>query len=145
MVKPRQNIPGLSDQPENHASHTEDQMIVSPGADLGQRMKILRKAAGLTQQQVADALGVSRPAIAFWETGREGSARKHIPKLAALFGVEPDIFLTGYVQEDIALTVSPDEYDIVRLYRMLDPSRKVSAQKWMERQVRMLRKSEEDF
>ncbi|GBQ15981.1 transcriptional regulator [Acetobacter cibinongensis NRIC 0482] len=92
----------------------------------------------MTQQQVADALGVSRPAIAFWETGREGSARKHIPKLAALFGVDPEIFLTGYVQADIPLTVSPDEYDMIKMYRMLDPSRKVSAQKWIERQVKVL-------
>lgn len=143
MVQSRRNIPSMSHQSEDHVKDTEERDIVSPGADLGQRMKILRKAAGLTQQQVADALGVSRPAIAFWETGREGSARKHIPKLAALFGVEPEIFLTGYVQEDIALTVTPDEYDILRLYRMLDPSRKVSAQKWIERQVRMWRKSEE--
>lgn len=115
--------------------------MASPGSDLGQRMKILRKAAGMTQQQVADALGVSRPAIAFWETGREGSARKHIPNLAKLFGVDPEIFLTGYVQADITLTVSPDENDMIKLYRMLDASRKVSAQKWIERQVKMLQKS----
>ncbi|MDN6713220.1 MAG: helix-turn-helix domain-containing protein [Acetobacter sp.] len=110
--------------------------VISPGVELGQRIKILRKTAGLTQQQVADALGVSRPAIAFWETGREGSARKHIPKLAALLHVEPEVFLTGYVQEDIDLIVLPDERDMVSLYRMLDASRKVSAQKWMERQAK---------
>ena len=110
--------------------------VISPGVELGQRIKILRKTAGLTQQQVADALGVSRPAIAFWETGREGSARKHIPKLAALLDWEPEVFRTGYVQEDIDLIVSPEERDMVSLYRMLDASRKVSAQKWMERQAK---------
>lgn len=141
MVQSRQTVSGQSSQPEATGNAEE---VISPGVDLGQRMKILRRAAGLTQQQVADALGVSRPAIAFWETGREGSARKHIPKLAALFGVEPEIFLTGYVQADIALTVSPDEYDMLRLYRMLDPSRKVSAQKWIERQVRMLSRESEE-
>lgn len=126
---------------KERAESVERQEIISPGTDLGQRMKILRKAAGMTQQQVADALGVSRPAIAFWETGREGSARKHIPKLAALFGVDPEIFLTGYVQADIPLIVSPDECDMIKLYRMLDPSRKVSAQKWIERQVKVLQSS----
>lgn len=141
MVQSRQTVSGQSSQPEATGNAEE---VISPGVDLGQRMKILRRAAGLTQQQVADALGVSRPAIAFWETGREGSARKHIPKLAALFGVEPEIFLTGYVQADIALTVSPDEYDMLRLYRMLDLSRKVSAQKWIERQVRMLSRESEE-
>lgn len=90
---------------DDHEVETEKEEMISPGSDLGQRMKILRKASGMTQQQVADALGVSRPAIAFWETGREGSARKHIPNLARLFGVDPEIFLTGYVQADIALTV----------------------------------------
>ncbi|MBS0959822.1 helix-turn-helix domain-containing protein [Acetobacter thailandicus] len=104
-------------------------------------MKILRKASGMTQQQVADSLGVSRPAIAFWETGREGSARKHIPKLAELFGVDPEIFLTGHTQIDIPLVVSPDEHDMIGLYRMLDASRKVSAQKWLERQVKTQQKN----
>ncbi|WP_342356130.1 helix-turn-helix domain-containing protein [Acetobacter thailandicus] len=117
------------------------QQIISPGNDLGQRMKILRKASGMTQQQVADSLGVSRPAIAFWETGREGSARKHIPKLAALFGVDSEIFLTGHTQIDIPLVVSPDEHDMIGLYRMLDASRKVSAQKWLERQVKTQQKN----
>ncbi|OUI87836.1 MULTISPECIES: helix-turn-helix domain-containing protein [Acetobacter] len=117
------------------------QQIISPGNDLGQRMKILRKASGMTQQQVADSLGVSRPAIAFWETGREGSARKHIPKLAELFGVDPEIFLTGHTQIDIPLVVSPDEHDMIGLYRMLDASRKVSAQKWLERQVKTQQKN----
>ena len=110
--------------------------VVAPGIDLGQRSKFLRRSAGLTRQQVSYGLGVARPAIAFRETGRDGSARKHIPKLAALLHVEPEVFLTGYVQEDIDLIVSPDERDMVSLYRMLDASRKVSAQKWMERQAR---------
>jgi hypothetical protein len=58
------------------------------------------------------------------------------PLFAQQSHVEPEVFLTGYVQEDIDLIVSPDERDMVSLYRMLDASRKVSAQKWMERQAK---------
>jgi transcriptional regulator with XRE-family HTH domain len=31
--------------------------------------RLLRERAGLSQQQVADALGVSRPAVTRWENG----------------------------------------------------------------------------
>ena len=35
----------------------------------GKRCKILRQERGLTQQQVADALGISRSAYAYYEIG----------------------------------------------------------------------------
>lgn len=65
----------------------DSQAKVSPSAELGKRIVALRKAANLTQQQVATALDVSRAAVAFWETGREGSVNKYLPALANLLNV----------------------------------------------------------
>ena len=36
---------------------------------LGNKIKSLRKARGITQEQLADALGISFQAISKWETG----------------------------------------------------------------------------
>lgn len=40
---------------------------------LGERIKALRRRAGLSQEQVAEQVGVSRQAVAKWEAG--GSLR----------------------------------------------------------------------
>ncbi|WP_025840359.1 helix-turn-helix domain-containing protein [Asaia platycodi] len=120
---------------------------ISPSFALTRRIAMLRKSQGLSQQQLADALGVSRSAVAFWETGRVGSLRKYIPKLAVLFDVSTEAFLTGMVEEDIPAVLTPDEDDLLRLYRFLDPELKLTAQKWMERQVHKqstARRREED-
>lgn len=109
---------------------------ISPSFTLTRRIAMLRKSQGLSQQQLADALGVSRSAVAFWETGRVGSLRKYIPKLADLFGVSTEAFLTGMIEKDIHAVLTPDEDDLLRFYRLLDPAMKLTAQKWMERQVR---------
>ncbi|GBQ09375.1 helix-turn-helix domain-containing protein [Swaminathania salitolerans] len=108
---------------------------LSPSTALTRRIAMLRKSQGMSQQQLADALGVSRSAVAFWETGRVGSLRKYIPKLADLFGVSTEAFLTGMIEEDIPAILSPDENDLIQLYRALKPEYKLTAQKWMERQV----------
>ncbi|WP_202908512.1 helix-turn-helix domain-containing protein [Labrys sp. WJW] len=108
---------------------------VSPSAELGKRIRALRQAAGMTQQQLADAVEVSRAAVAFWETGREGSINKHLTALCQALGVGEDTLLNGLAEERIQTTLSPDEADLIALYRMLSPSRKLSAQKWLERQT----------
>jgi len=38
-------------------------------------LRSLREAAGLSQQQLADALGVTRAAISHWETGTRSPRR----------------------------------------------------------------------
>lgn len=114
---------------------SERSQKISPSFTLTRRIAMLRKSQGLSQQQLADTLGVSRSAVAFWETGRVGSLRKYIPKLADLFGVSTEVFLTGMIEEDIPAVLTPDEDDLLRLYRLLNPEMKLTAQKWMERQV----------
>lgn len=42
----------------------------------GERVRVLRRARGLTQDELARATGVSRSAVAQWETGRAGYGNK---------------------------------------------------------------------
>lgn len=54
--------------------------------DLAERLKSAREATGLTQQQVADWLGVRRPAIAEIESGKRAVKSDELVRLASLYG-----------------------------------------------------------
>lgn len=52
-----------------------------------ENFKKARTAAGLTQQQVADALGLDRSAIAHYETGDSTPNFKNLPKICELLNI----------------------------------------------------------
>lgn len=49
-----------------------------------QGLKHYRQRAELTQQKLADALGVERATVAMWETGRNWPSAALLPKMADL-------------------------------------------------------------
>ncbi|MDD6729077.1 MAG: helix-turn-helix transcriptional regulator [Eubacteriales bacterium] len=59
-------------------------------ATLSDRLKFYRKAAKLTQQQVADALGVQRSAYAYYEINKTTPKLATLSKLAKLYNVSVD-------------------------------------------------------
>lgn len=50
-------------------------------------LKLIRKASGLTQKQVADKLGVVESCYANWEQGRTEPSISFIRKLTQIFNV----------------------------------------------------------
>jgi antitoxin CcdA len=54
---------------------------------LAQSLKDARRRLGLTQQQVADELGVSRQAVTHWERGKPIDPDR-LPRLSRLLGIE---------------------------------------------------------
>ena len=50
------------------------------------KLSELRKAAGLTQQQLADQLGVKRTVVTNWETGVNITPTKYLLALAEALG-----------------------------------------------------------
>lgn len=48
-------------------------------------LKERRKAAGLTQQQVADALGIDQASVSLWENGKFKPLSKRLDELAKLY------------------------------------------------------------
>lgn len=63
-----------------------------------ERLKNLRKEAGLTQQQLADIVGTTQQNIGFWETGRQHPKNPSLVKLANYFNVTTD-YLLGNTDE----------------------------------------------
>lgn len=60
---------------------------------LGERIKGLRKEAGMSQEQMAERLGVSRQAVTRWETGLGTPDLDNLVAVADLFGVTVDALL----------------------------------------------------
>lgn len=108
----------------------------APAIELAKKIATLRKAYGMSQAELAKEMNLSRAAIAALETGRTSSASKHLPKLAELFQVPAELFLGGMVDQRITMDLSPDERDLIDLYRRLPTERKLEVQKYTERRVR---------
>lgn len=64
---------------------------------IGENLQILRKGKGLTQEELAEKLGVSRQAVSKWETGEAYPETETFLKLCELYGVTADELLRGNV------------------------------------------------
>jgi len=64
------------------------------GQGFGPRLAVLRKAAGFTQQQLADELGISRRRIAYYESESEHPPASLLADLARVLNVSTDRLLT---------------------------------------------------
>lgn len=78
--------------------------------EFSERLKKLRKDAGLTQVDVANKLGISQPAYASWERGIKKPTQENLVKLSKILYVSVDYLLgntenkqTSDVLEDIEL------------------------------------------
>ena len=63
------------------------------------RIKMLRKEAGISQKQLGDALGVAQTTISAWESGRNEPDYDSIRKMAEILYTSAD-YLMGYSNED---------------------------------------------
>ena len=74
---------------------------------LCEKLTQARKAAGLTQADVAAKLSVSRQAVSRWESGQSKPSTEKLLALGALYGVSIDQLLnTGNVEAPAVETVS---------------------------------------
>lgn len=86
-------------------------METEHAADIGCQLREARKSAGLTQAEVAAAVGRSRPTIAAWEAGRTEPDLRTFGQLSQLYGAPADQLLGAEPAE-------PPEPTVVRLKRV---------------------------
>ena len=63
--------------------------------EFGEKLRQLRKSRGLTQEELADALYVSRTAVSKWESGRGYPSIDSLKAIATFYGVTIDELLSG--------------------------------------------------
>ena len=64
---------------------------------MGEVLKTHRIRSKMTQEFVAEALGVSRQAVSKWETGTADPSTSNLIALAKLFGILPEELLREVV------------------------------------------------
>ena len=77
---------------------------------IGERLRILRAKKNFSQEYMAEALGISRPAYVNYETNRTKPVRR-LPELARILGVTPD-YLLGY---ESGSSIQSDASNIIQL------------------------------
>ena len=90
-----------------------------------ENLRILRNAKGMSQQQLADAIGVTQQAIHQYETDKVEPDLTNLMRLADVLEVSVDL-LIGHQAVDPTSNnlISNDEYSIIDIYRSLDSSDK---------------------
>ena len=63
------------------------------------RLAVLRTMNGLTQKDVAKAIGVTQGAISAWEQGRKKPTIDKLPLLAKLYKVSEQAVLSAYMDK----------------------------------------------
>ena len=84
--------------------------------NFGQKLKDIRKAQGLSQEQLAEKIGVSRQAITKWETGRGLPDMENMMILAEIFKTTLDELVSEAMPEHQTVTApvwhSETVYDV---------------------------------
>lgn len=82
--------------------------------EFNEKLLMLRKAKGLTQESLAEALFVSRTAVSKWESGRGYPNIESLKAISRLFGVTIDELLSG---DELLSVAEADHQEKVRRHR----------------------------
>lgn len=79
---------------------------------LGDNIKTLRLAKGLTQLELAEILGTSRSSISLYETGKRKPTVEGLSQLSSFFNVSMDILVGMEAMPELKPNVSLSAADI---------------------------------
>ncbi len=105
---------------------------------LGERIAALRRERGLSQAALATATGVSRSAVAQWETDRAGQVSGNLSRIAQVLDVSVEVLLHGEAARGRE-GLSGDELALLRLYRVCGTEQRAD----LLRQARVLSRAGE--
>jgi transcriptional regulator with XRE-family HTH domain len=85
--------------------------------DIGARIAAARRARGWTQGELAEQVGVSRSAVAQWETGRAGQVTVNLSRIAAVLEVGVEHLMHGEDKRAPVQAINAEETAMLRLFR----------------------------
>lgn len=89
----------------------------APPHQMPNRIRELRKAAGLTIEALAERADMSQPMLGFLETGKRDLKHVHQRRIAAALGVAPADLLND---DEHSIILTQDERKLLDDYRTLD-------------------------
>ena len=98
--------------------------------ELGERIKQARLRAHLSQEKVAELIGVSRQAVTKWESGLSAPSTDNLFKLAEVLGTTVDILIAP---EDNTASVAEQVY---RMFRQEEARREAERRNQRQKNVR---------
>jgi len=95
-------------------------------AHLGQTIKKMREALGLSQENLADQLGISRPSVSQMENGERRICAEELQKLAGIFNITVDHLLNPERQPRIVIQEKQEPYKKSTALRISVPQKNLS-------------------
>jgi transcriptional regulator with XRE-family HTH domain len=71
---------------------------------IGERIKAVRKQAGMTQQELADRLGISYVGISNWESGKRKPKQETLERIAAVLDVPLGVLTNTHYMGEMELS-----------------------------------------
>ncbi len=88
---------------------------------IGARIAAARRQRGWTQGELALQVGVSRSAVAQWETGRAGQVTANLSRIAAVLDVGVEHLMHGEDRRAPVQAINAEEAALLRLFRTCSP------------------------
>jgi transcriptional regulator with XRE-family HTH domain len=78
---------------------------------LGEKIYQLRKQNGMSQEELASQITVSRQAVSKWELGESVPDTDNIVQICKLFGISADFLLNDDIESDLDIAVVRENID----------------------------------
>lgn len=98
----------------------------APDSAFGLRLQRLRAERGLTQAQIAGALGISKPTVWAWEHGKARPVESRMARLAELLGVSRGDLVQGVLAPNHNSLIDQSREQIAAAYGVHPDSVKIS-------------------
>ena len=100
--------------------------------NIGQRIKRARIEKGLTQEELAEKVGVQKSAVAKWENGRVSEIkRSNLAKISKALGINPNSLLENIEKEPvktaeqhIEIITDEDYVEMFEDFKLLDSTQR---------------------
>src|SRR5690606_14215471 len=77
-------------------------------SEIGRQIALLRKRKGLSQEDLANAIGVSRPSVVQIESGRRSVHSLELYRLGLTLGSSLDDFMSGRLLDEVTIVAEPE-------------------------------------
>lgn len=115
---------------------------------IGEKIKELRKNSKITQEQLGNAIGVSKMAISYFEKGKKAPGRETLEKIADHFNVTTDYLLgrseDPELNEEENNTVTEEGKNIMALIESLPEDERKKAWEQLEMYVTYMKNKKND-